>query len=169
MTKKPAKPAQKKPMKPLSKKQTKPAAPGRERERRHNMTDQTTKDQGELDEQRERRQMRERDQDKQAPFYIALPEGADEDQADELDRVKLDALTEGELRTLAHGLIRECRRLMDQYRELVDELDAGAASDDRKRFVRGKLPGGKLIATDTLTGKFEEVDQDEWNLLPIAR
>jgi hypothetical protein len=36
---------------------------------------------------------------------------------------------------------------------------------DVKRWIRGKLPGEKLIKIDSVTGKFQEIDRGEWDSL----
>ena len=36
---------------------------------------------------------------------------------------------------------------------------------ETKRFTRGKLPGEKLIKIETATGKYEEIEKAEWDLL----
>lgn len=35
----------------------------------------------------------------------------------------------------------------------------------KQRWTRGKLPGDKLIKTDVATGKFQEIDREEWDSL----
>lgn len=51
----------------------------------------------------------------------------------------------------------------------IEKADKAAGSiryPVERRFVRGKLPGEKLIKVDCVTGKFTEITRDEWNLLP---
>lgn len=46
----------------------------------------------------------------------------------------------------------------------VSLVNSGAADPGRK-WIRGKLPGEKLIKVDAATGAFEEIGREEWESL----
>jgi predicted RNase H-like nuclease (RuvC/YqgF family) len=56
----------------------------------------------------------------------------------------------------------------EELRAKVAELErnpGSAAPTGEKKWVRGKLPGEKLIKTNTETGDYEEIDQAEFDSL----
>lgn len=95
----------------------------------------------------------------------------------------LEGMSADELRDVALALATECRRLKiveTRYNLLMTDLEEesekggvsmaqkrrAVAALESRRWTRGKLPGGKLIRTDKASGKFEEVDREEWDRLP---
>jgi hypothetical protein len=72
--------------------------------------------------------------------------------------------------------------LKERNQEMLEELAAaGDAAQARlaapgenvqpitgRRYVRGKLPGDKLIRIDTLTNQHEAVTQEEWDAIPAG-
>lgn len=65
-------------------------------------------------------------------------------------------------------LQEENRTLREELAQLKDDaLRGGAAAikDQARRWIRGKLPGERLIKTDPDTGKYEEIDKAEWDSL----
>lgn len=51
--------------------------------------------------------------------------------------------------------------------DLIEAHSTAAAPDTaaKKKWIRGKLPGEKLIKTDNETGAFQEISREEWNAL----
>ena len=51
--------------------------------------------------------------------------------------------------------------------DLIEAHSTAAAPDAaaKKKWIRGKLPGEKLIKTDNETGAFQEISREEWNAL----
>ena len=56
---------------------------------------------------------------------------------------------------------RTLRQELAQLKAAAKTVGAGAI----KKWVRGKLPGDKLIKTDPDTGKYETIDKAEWDSL----
>lgn len=158
-TKKPAKPATKKPQHRGAKAKPTQREVKRPMENEENVEQQAAKASGEL--------AKELTQTKQT----------------EIISKTLDEMNAHELRDLAWALVVECKRLSSveaRYDSLMADLEDQAEAEgdglqnERRavnslrtsQWTRGKLPGGKLIKTDNVTGKFEEIDQAEWDRLP---
>lgn len=59
------------------------------------------------------------------------------------------------------------RRRVDEMEAYQKEAEAEVAQKrpDAKKWIRGKLPGDKLIKTDPDTGEWTQIDRAEWELL----
>jgi hypothetical protein len=65
---------------------------------------------------------------------------------------------------------KQLRKANDEGRaDLLEILRyEGEADDvaDLKNFIRGVLPGGTLIKTNLVTGRYQAIDREEWNRTP---
>ena len=107
--------------------------------------------------------------------------------ASTITREKLEEMSHDGLLAVAVALTAECRRLYEveaRHEQLVSDLEqaelAQAELDDDddgedvkpwvsepERWSRGKLPSGKLIASERVGGgAFFEVSQSEWDRIP---
>jgi cell division protein FtsB len=62
-------------------------------------------------------------------------------------------------------LTDENARLKDRIAELESGGGSAPPEEEKRKWIRGKLPGEKLIKTDSATGEFEEIDREEWESL----
>jgi len=62
----------------------------------------------------------------------------------------------------------ELKAKNEQLESDITQAQSTAAAPEttsKTRWLRGKLPGEKLIKTDKETGAFEEISREEWNTL----
>jgi len=83
------------------------------------------------------------------------------------NRERIQAMTTeiDDLREQIDELQKENDQLKERNEELENSAEATTAKTPRVKWVRGKLPGEKLIKTNPETGAFEEIDKQEWDLL----
>jgi TolA-binding protein len=83
------------------------------------------------------------------------------------NRERIQAMTTeiDDLREQIDELQKENDQLKERNEELENSAEATTAQTPRVKWVRGKLPGEKLIKTNPETGAFEEIDKQEWDLL----
>ena len=85
-----------------------------------------------------------------------------------VSRTKLQDKSEGKAMEQIEELQEENKVLREKVEELearLENAEAAASVSPAIKWVRGKLPGEKLIKTDPETGKFEEIDRAEWDAL----
>lgn len=70
-----------------------------------------------------------------------------------------------ELRLQVDELTDENAKLKDRIAELESGGGSAPPEEEKRKWIRGKLPGEKLIKTDSATGEFEEIDREEWESL----
>ena len=99
----------------------------------------------------------------------------DQDQAATIEALRARvAELEGELANEKEGhgeLIRAHETLLAELEQAEDAAADGKPGENvqpitGRRYIRGKLPGDKLIRIDTLTGTHKLVSADEWNQIP---
>ena len=92
------------------------------------------------------------------PIKQAIQRRAEDKMMEDLEQLQEE---NNNLREDNQAMAEEIARLKAEAKK----VQAIPAPEQAKKWIRGKLPGEKLIKTDPETGEFKEIDRAEWDTL----